>query len=196
MSFGETLRRMRMEKGLSQQQLADMLYVDRSSVARWESGSRLPDAIMVTRLSGCLEVAVESLLAAAERADRRPNVFLLDDEKIILAGGLPVLAEALPGAEVTGFTQPSKALAFARQNRVDLAFLDIEIGQMNGLDLCRQFQEVNPRTNVVFLTAFADYSLEAWTTGASGFLLKPLTVSAIRGLLPLLRYKVRGLDEK
>ena len=42
--FSDTLKNLRTEKGLSQQQLADRMYVTRSTVARWEIGSRLPDA--------------------------------------------------------------------------------------------------------------------------------------------------------
>ena len=50
-----------------------------------------------------------------------------------------------------------------------------------------------PHTNVVFLTAYAEYSFDAWDTGACGFLLKPLSAQSVRGQLGRLRYPVRGL---
>lgn len=47
--FAETLRRLRTERGISQSQLGKQLFVNHSTVARWESGSRLPDASMIPR---------------------------------------------------------------------------------------------------------------------------------------------------
>ena len=69
-----------------------------------------------------------------------------------------------------------------------LAFLDIELRNESGLDLCRELLEINPRTNVVYLTAYSDYALDAWSTGASGFMLKPVTPEGVREQLKNLRY--------
>lgn len=62
------------------------------------------------------------------------------------------------------------------------------MGKTNGLNLCRQLLEINPRTNVVYLTAYSEYSLDAWSTGASGFMLKPITAEGVRSQLQNLRY--------
>ncbi len=188
MLFAETLRRLRTERRLSQQELADKMYVTRSTVARWENGSRLPDAAMISRLSWCLGVDVNTLLNAAAESDEAPNVIMVDDRQIVLSGGLPILEEVLPGAAITGFTRPSEAVEYARSHRVALAFLDIELGKTSGLDLCRTLLEINPRTNVVFLTAYVEYSFRAWGTGASGFMLKPITADSVREQLKNLRY--------
>ena len=193
--FAETLKKLRTEKGLSQRDLAGRLFVTRSTVARWESGNRLPDAAMISRLSQCLGVDVNTLLSAAAQSDETPNVILVDDRKIMLTGGLPVLEQAMPNATVIGFTKPSEALEYARANRVALAFLDIELGNASGLDLCRALLEINPRTNVVYLTAYSDYSLEAWNTGASGFMLKPITPEGVQAQLKNLRFPFhRGVE--
>ena len=53
--------------------------------------------------------------------------------------------------------------------------------------------EVRPHTNVIFLTAFPEYSLDAWSVGASGFLLKPLDAEEVRRELSRLRYPVMGI---
>jgi len=186
-TFSKTLRKLRTARGLTQSALAERLFVTRPTIARWESGSRLPDVVMIKRLSQVLGVDVDSLLSAAQ-SDECPNVILVDDRKLVLTGGLPILEEALPNASVTGFTDGDEALEFARSNRVALAFLDIELRGMSGLDLCRKLLEINPRTNIVFLTAYADYSLDAWATGASGFMLKPITVEGVKEQLKKLRY--------
>ena len=186
--FAETLRRLRTAKGLSQKELAKRMYVTRPTVARWESGSRMPDAAMISQLSECLGVDVNTLLSAAAARDESPNVIMVDDRKIILTGGLPILKETMPNATVTGFTRPSEAVEYARANRVALAFLDIELGKVSGLELCRTLLEINPRTNVVYLTAYSEYSFDAWSTGARGFMLKPITPEGVRAQLKMLRY--------
>ncbi len=191
--FGETLRRLRMENGLSQQQLADRLHVERSSLANWEAGRRLPDAAMISQIAKTLGVDAAILFSDAESSDEPPSVLLVDNERIILEGGLPVLQEALPGAKVFGFTKPSQAVEFVRNHSVALIFLDIELGRVSGLDLCRELIRLSPRVNVVFLTSFREYSFDAWDTGASGFLLKPLEAEAVRRQLLHLRYPVGGL---
>ena len=110
MLFAETLKKHRIERGLSQRELADLLRVTRSTVARWENGSRMPDAMMISRLSQCLEIDVNTLLGGAAEQEDIPNVIMVDDRKIILTGGLPVLKEVLPNAVVTGFLRPSEAV--------------------------------------------------------------------------------------
>ena len=188
MLFAETLKKLRTNKGLSQRELAMRMYVTRSTVARWENGSRLPDAVMISRLSQCLGTEVNTLLSAVAESDDAPNVIMVDDRKIFLSGALPILEEVMPGANIMGFARPSEALEYARANRVALAFLDIEMGKTSGLDLCRTLLEINPRTNVVYLTAYSEYAVDAWGTGASGFMLKPITPEGVRLQLKNLRY--------
>lgn len=188
MQFAQILKELRRKQGLSQQKMADKLYVSRSTVARWETGSRLPDAVMIARLAQYLDVDANILLAATEESDESPNVIMVDDSKIVLTGSLPVLESVLPNATIIGFTRPSEAIGYAKQNRVALAFLDIELGKTSGLDLCNTLLEINPHTNVVYLTAYSGYSLDAWSTRASGFMLKPITPEGVRMELENLRY--------
>ena len=195
--FAETLRKLRSEKGLSQKQLGKQMFVNHSTIARWENGSRLPDAAMILRLSKCLGVDANTLLQLASQSDESPNVIMVDDSRVILSDGLAVLEEVMPNATITGFIWPLEAIEYARMNPVALAILDIELGTASGLELCRTLLEINPRTNVVFLTAYADYSLDAWKTEAVGFLLKTLTADAVREQLKKLRYpfSTGGADE-
>ena len=169
-------------------QLANRMIVNKATISRWENGNRLPDAAMMTRLANVLEVDVGMLLSAAVQSDDSLNVILVDDSRVFLSQAMSVLEEAMPNATITGFIWPQEAIEYVKTNRVALAILDIELGAASGLDLCRKLLEINPRTSVVFLTAYPDYSLDAWSTGASGFLLKPLTLDAVRDQLKKLRY--------
>ncbi|MBR2209368.1 MAG: response regulator [Synergistaceae bacterium] len=186
--FAKTLRRLREEKGLSQKQLGQQVFVTHSTVARWENASRLPDAMMIVRLAKCFDVDVNRLFQLAAQSEESPNVIIVDDSKVILSDALTVLGETMPYANITGFIWPLEAVEYAKKNRVALAILDIELGTASGLDLCNTLLEINPRTNIIFLTAYADYSLDAWKTEASGFMLKPLVAEDVKEQLKKLRY--------
>lgn len=188
MLFADTLKKLRTKKRLSQNDIAKRMYVTPTTVSRWESGHRLPDAAMISRLSDVLDTDVNVLLNAAAQSDEQPIVIMVDDNKVILNGGMPIIEEVIPNASVTGFTKPSEAVEYAKANRVALAFLDIEMGNISGLDVCRELLEINPRTNVLYLTAYKEYSFDAWDTGAIGFMIKPLTADSIKKQLKKLRY--------
>ena len=195
--FSETLRKLREEKGLSQKQLGKQMFVNHSTIARWENGTRLPDAAMISRLAKCLGVDTNTLFRLAAESEESPNVIMVEDSKVILTEGLTVLGDVMPNATITGFIWPLEAIEYAKSNRIALAVLDIELGTASGLDLCRTLLEINTRTNVVFLTAYPDYSLDAWNTDACGFMVKPLTPESVREQLKKLRYPLRigGADE-
>ena len=193
-SFSEILKSFRTEKNLSQQQLADMLFVERTTIANWESGRRTPDAVLLLQISKCLDIDVNILLETIGNTVEQPNIMMVDDESIILKSGMAVIANLLPNASLTGFSSPTEALSFAKSNRVHLAYIDIEMGKLNGLELCRELLKINPRTNVIYLTAYPDYALEAWDTGACGFAVKPLTAEQARNHLTRLKFPIRGLQ--
>lgn len=64
--FGEQLRRSREEKGMTQQSLAEQLYVTRQAVSRWECGDRYPDLLTTKKISQILEVSLDDLLSEKE----------------------------------------------------------------------------------------------------------------------------------
>ncbi|MBR0070481.1 MAG: helix-turn-helix domain-containing protein [Synergistaceae bacterium] len=187
-TFARTLRQLREGRGLSQKQLGEKVYVNHTTIARWENASRLPDATMIIRLAKCFGVDINSLFQLAAQSEENPNVIMVDDSKIILSDGLAVLGEVMPNATITGFIWPLEAIEYAKKNRIALAILDIELGTASGLDLCHTLTEINPCTNIVFLTAYAYYSLDAWKTEASGFMLKPLIAENVKEQLKKLRY--------
>ena len=194
-SFADTLKLIRTEQGLSQQQLADKLFVDRSSIANWESGRRIPNALLITRIAETLGVDIGTLMTSVnEEEEASPRVIVIDDEKIILRGEMVTLEKVMPNASITGFTNPDDAITYAKSNNVRIIFSDIEMGAVNGIELSKEFLKINPRTNIIFLTAYADYSIDAWSTGASGFMVKPITEESLRKQLEHLRYPVNRLE--
>ena len=195
--FADSLKKLRTKKGLSQNQLARAMFVNKATISKWESGSRMPSADMIARLAGVLEVDVGTLLSAAAESDESLSIVMVDDDRDILAYSLLILEEVVPKALIAGFTRPREAVEYAKANRVDLAILDIELGTASGLDLCRTLLEINLCTKVVYLTAYPDYALDAWDTGACGFMVKPLTPEGVRRQIKMLRFPFSdgGVDE-
>ena len=191
--FSDSLKALRQSRGLSQQQLAAELFVNRSTVARWESGDRIPDLAIVPRIAECLGVDTTTLLTIAQ-VEEVPRIIIVDDEPIAIAGALSVLEDVFPGASITGFISPTDAIEYAQAHPVAIAFIEIEMGHTNGLELCEEMLELHPRTNVIFLTAYREYAFDAWKTGACGFMLKPMTSEAVEEEFEKLRHPVPGLQ--
>lgn len=195
--FADTLRKLRIQKGLTQSQLANLMFVNKATISKWESSSRLPDAAMIIRLAEVLRVDVKKLLSATAEINESFNIIMVDDNKVILSYNQLILEEVAPNAAIASFSRPQEAIEYAKKHRTDLAFLDIEMGVISGFDLCRELLEINPCTKVVYLTAYPEYSLNAWGTDACGFMVKPLITEDVRRQLKKLRYpfSLRGEDE-
>ncbi len=148
----------------------------------------MPDAAMIAKIAEVLNADITELIDAASEESASPLVIIVDDNRIILTGGKPVIEKAIPNATVVGFSSPLQAIEYARDNRVALAFLDIELGTASGLDLCNALIDVNPNMNVIFLTAYPEYAVSAWNTDASGFMVKPITVEGVKAQLKKLRH--------
>ena len=122
--FADALKKLRTKKGLTQNQLASLMFVNKTTISKWESGSRLPSADMIARLAKVLEVDIGMLLSTSAESDESPNIIMVDDNKSILSYSLLILSEAVPCAMIVGFNRPREATEYAKANRVDLAILD------------------------------------------------------------------------
>lgn len=117
----------------------------------------------------------------------------VDDEQAALDILNRALLEAQPDAELQSFSYISEALAQVQEKdfHPDVAFLDIEMPGMSGLEAAKRIREISPRTNIVFVTAYSDYALDAFPLHPSGYLVKPATAEKVRLELSNLRYPVQ-----
>ena len=77
--------------------------------------------------------------------------------------------------EVIGFRRAGEALEWLRSNTADIALLDICMPELDGLTLAAKARELRPGIAVIFLTAHAEYAVDAFALHASGYLLKPVS---------------------
>ena len=192
-SFGEKLRTLRVEKGLTQRQLADALFITRKTVSNWEAGIRMPDVVMLSRLSKVLGVKPYELIDVFPSGEDSPILIIVEDEQDILTGFVHIVSDTLPDVQVFGFQTGKEALEFAITNRVDVAFLDVELFGESGIDLARELSAINPNINHIFLTGHSEYSFEALQMHCSGYIMKPLTPEKLLKEMEHLRFPIQGL---
>lgn len=75
--------------------------------------------------------------------------------------------------EVVGVTDPFLAIDFVKAEFVDVAFLDIEMPKMKGLELAECLKTIQPSIAIVFVTKHMLFAVDAFRIRADGFLLKP-----------------------
>ena len=75
---------------------------------------------------------------------------------------------------------PEGSLSSVEQEKPDIVWLDIEMPGMNGLETAAKIKQVSPDTNIVFVTGFPDYAVDAFGMHVSGFVLKPATADRLR----------------
>lgn len=100
--------------------------------------------------------------------------FAVDDEKYMLEEIKEVLSRVRPDDEVFTFLKPSQALEEAKKQPVDVVFLDIQMGSMTGLELALQMKKLQPDINIIFVTGYPKYAVQAFKIHATGYLLKPI----------------------
>lgn len=118
------------------------------------------------------------------------KIIAVDDEKIALQGLLLSLQKAAPNAEIFGFRSATEAIAHMEEDPCDVAFLDIEMKGMNGVEVAKRLKAANPNVNIIFATGFASYRDAAFDLHASGYLIKPITAESIKRELEDLRRPV------
>lgn len=118
------------------------------------------------------------------------KIIAIDDELPALNLLLNAINEARPDADVTGFSDPDELLDYAKENPVDVACLDIQIYDVLGTELAKELKEMQPRINIIFVTAFGDYVNDAMKMHASGYLRKPVVAADIAREFDDLRYSL------
>lgn len=125
------------------------------------------------------------------------KVLLVDDEELQLIRLKSAVKAALPeGTELFCYSNPETALKETSAAGIDVAFLDIEMPVMNGLQLAKKLKAINPFVNIVFVTAYNEYALDAYRLHASGYVTKPVNEGKIREEMDGLRKPVEIKHEK
>ena len=104
----------------------------------------------------------------------------VDDEKAMLNALVKAVSASPDIDEVEEFNVCSKALEWAKDNTIDIAFLDISMRGMGGLALAERLLELQPDCKVVFCTGYTEYAVDAFRIHVAGYLMKPITAEAVQ----------------
>lgn len=124
------------------------------------------------------------------------EILIVDDELMALQEAIDIVKEVRTQDTITGVIWCSDALQQVKKKRIDVALLDIEMPEMSGLMLAKKLKECKPDINIIFVTAYAQYALEAFSMYASGYLLKPLQKEDVERAFSNLRYPVMYRQNK
>ncbi len=126
------------------------------------------------------------------------NILVADDEQYALDNLVKVIKEAgqekNEDIDIAAFNEPEDIIEYAKDNRIDAAFLDIEMGSMTGIEVAKQLKILNPKINIIFVTAYDQYMSQAIKLRMSGYVEKPATKDKILVELEDLKYPVQPIE--
>ncbi|MDD6655683.1 MAG: response regulator [Lachnospiraceae bacterium] len=103
------------------------------------------------------------------------NVICVDDEKPALDNFRLTVQDFPEIKNLRLFQDGKEAIKWSKENRIDIAFLDMEMASMHGLELAKKLKETDQNIRIIFMTAFEQYALQAFGVDAIGYILKPYT---------------------
>ena len=118
------------------------------------------------------------------------KILSVDDENLRLLRIEKICKNILPNDTFFAYSNPKKAYEETLDKKLDIAFLDIEMPLINGISLAKKLKKNNPLINIIFVTAYDNYALDAYKIHASGYVMKPVSEDKIRQELDGLRYDI------
>ena len=113
----------------------------------------------------------------------RPRILVVDDQSEMAT----VIADALVDYGYTAYAaySGSRALEMLREERMDAVVTDLTMPRVNGLDVLRASQRLDPSRPVILMTGFGavDSALQAFEVGAHQYILKPFRIEALAAVL-------------
>ena len=122
---------------------------------------------------------------------------IADDEQLILKDIKRTATRVLgEGTEFYEASNSDEVLKSMEENDIPIVFLDIEMPFISGLEVAKKLQTIRPRTNIIFVTGHEQYALDALSMYVSGFLMKPVSETAMKKAVENLRFPIPKLTVK
>ena len=122
------------------------------------------------------------------------KIIAVDDEVLALNSLSDAIKKVKPDAEVYLYRDPAQALQSLESGFVkpDVIFSDIQMFDMTGIQFAHRVKVLYPHTNIVFVTGYSEYTMDAIRLHASGYLLKPVDEEQLREQFNNLLYPTSG----
>ncbi len=116
------------------------------------------------------------------------NILAVDSNKAALDSLKDMLEKSSAAYSASYFQDPLAALAKAREEEIDVAFLEMNMPELNGIDLGNYLKELNPYINLIYVSDDTQKAFDALRIHASGFVKKPGDKKTIDEEMDNLRY--------
>ena len=123
------------------------------------------------------------------------KVVMADDEPGVLLFLCSILSKLEGALVVVTSENASDAITLVREQSPDLAFMDIELPDMKGIELAEKLREIKPDIEIVFITAHQEYSFDAFKLYASDYILKPIDEERVKSTFQRI-YKMLEILER
>jgi DNA-binding LytR/AlgR family response regulator len=118
---------------------------------------------------------------------------IAEDETLLRDALVQMLAAAWPELEVAAACEDGgAALEAIAARQPDLAFLDVRMPGLSGLEVAAALADCSPRTQVVFVTAYDQYAIDAFERGAVDYLQKPVAPERLAATVRRLKTRMAG----
>ncbi len=128
------------------------------------------------------------------------NIIVCDDENITMKINCTYITELAKKYKieviVTGFLSGEKVVDFIEDNEVDIAFLDIDLKSINGIEVAAKILKKNPRVITIFITGHREFAFDAFTVEALGYLTKPVDPERLEKLFKKAVLQVNDLSNR
>ena len=101
------------------------------------------------------------------------KIAVIDDERPSRSELCFLISNALPGASIQEADSGKRALELAAEERFDIVFVDIHLGDIPGTTLAQALKKLTPETQIIFATAYDEYAVRAFELDAADYLMKP-----------------------
>jgi two-component system response regulator YesN len=122
------------------------------------------------------------------------KVILVDDESIVISDMQTLINWEENGFSIAGWAYSADdAIALVKQHHPDIAFVDVSLPAMDGIELSQKFKEIDPDITIAILSGYMDFSYaqRAIDLGTFTYLVKhQLTPEALLGILQNMRAKI------
>jgi DNA-binding LytR/AlgR family response regulator len=123
------------------------------------------------------------------------KAIIAEDEALLRAELVSLLRQAWPELEIAAECEDgASALDAIEAHAPDVAFLDIRMPGITGLEVAAASAEASPRTQVVFVTAYNQYAIDAFDRGAVDYLLKPIAPERLAATVGRLKSRMGSGD--
>jgi DNA-binding LytR/AlgR family response regulator len=122
-----------------------------------------------------------------------PKCVIAEDEELLRTELVFLLSKAWPDLEIAAACEDGAcALEAIEAHKPEVAFLDIRMPGLTGLEVAAAAAEASPATQVAFVTAYNQYAIDAFERGAVDYLLKPIAPDRLEATVRRLKSRLNA----